>query len=279
MSERRLPALQFRPRRLSLTYRKPDRVTSQPPPDTPMVSLLLVTRRPWLLPVIWTQLQRQTYAHTELIIALHGHRVADLAAPEARIVGNASSVLELRPDTSLGYCLNAAIAEARGEFVAKIDDDDLYGSNYLAESVHHLIEGHGDIVGKTEFYVYLAASGTTILRHPGASLRSVDYVHGPTLAFPRSLGLKCPFRDITLGGGNAFQEDCRSTGRTVYSTSRKNFMYLRRAAGEEHTWRNAEAELIDSGLILRAHRHFNAAELMDIIDDRKIEGAGLDGLL
>ena len=56
-------------------------------------------------------------------------------------------------------------------------------------------------------------------------------------------------------------------------------MYLRRAAGEEHTWRNAEAELIDSGLILREHRYFNAAELMDIIDDREIEGAGLDGLL
>ncbi|WP_298126287.1 glycosyltransferase family A protein [Brevundimonas sp.] len=245
----------------------------------PMVSLLLVTRRPWLLPAVWTQLERQTYANTELVVVLHGHRMADLGAPEARVLEQASSVLELRPDVSLGHCLNAAIAEARGTFVAKIDDDDLYGSNYLAEAVHHLVAGHGDIVGKAEFYVYLAASGTTLLRHPGASLRSVDCVHGPTLAFSRALGLRYPFRDITLGGGNAFQEDCRLGGQTVYATSRKNFMYLRRAVDKGHTWLNAEAELMQSGLTLRERRHFSVVELFGFIDDREIEGTGLDGLL
>jgi len=237
------------------------------PPQTPLVSLVLVTMRPSFLPAICAMLDRQTYAHTELVVVLHGHEVIGLLPDERLALESARAVLEMPSSRSLGHCLNAAIAESRGIFVAKIDDDDLYGREYLAEMVGHLLAEDGDVVGKAEIYVYLEESGTVVLRKPGASLKTVKFVAGATLAFSRSLALQCPFRDVASRAGAYFLEDSRINGATAYSTSRRNFMCVRRAAMDGHTWRLPDNAFIENGIVLRRHRHATLVELLAMIDE------------
>src|SRR5262249_22794420 len=141
----------------------------QTDPQTPLMSLILVTMRPSFLPAIRAMLDRQTYVHTELVVALHGHKAMSLLPEQRRALEGGRAVLELAADWSLGRCLNAAIAEAGGTFVTKIDDDDLYGRGYLEETVAHLLAGDGDVVGKSEAFFYLEDSGAILLRRPGLS--------------------------------------------------------------------------------------------------------------
>jgi hypothetical protein len=237
-------------------------------PRTPLVSLVLVTRRPSFLPEICGMLQCQTYAHTELVVALHGHKVMNLLPDERLALESASLVLELPGDCSLGSCLNSAVEKSSGQFVTKVDDDDLYGRNYLAELIEHLLAGDGDVIGKAEYYVYLQDSGSIVLISPGLGLKTVKFIRGGTLAFSRSLALQCPFRDVALGEDNAFLEDCRLAGATIYSTSRRNYMYFRYTAKHAHTSQRPDIDFIESGIVLRRNRPATRAELLALIDEK-----------
>ena len=112
-----------------------------------------------------------------------------LEAPAREALAAADQVLEAPAAWPLERCLDHGIAAARGEIVAKLDDDDLYGPAYLGEAVAALEAGLGDVVGKTELYVHLAGEGQLLLWRPGASQAEQDYVLGGTLAFRRSLGI------------------------------------------------------------------------------------------
>jgi len=224
--------------------------------------------RPSYLPKICKILSYQTYAQTELVVVLHGHKATNLSPDERLALENARVVLEISSDRSYSYCFNAAIAAARGTFVAKIDDDDLYGREYLAEAVRHLLVGDGDVVGKAEFYIYLGGSGTVVLRTPGLSCQAVEYVAPGTLVFPRSLALQCPFREPTSRAGAVFVEDCLLRNKTIYATSRRNFMYIRRAKEDSHTWAKPDDALIKGGIVLRQDWHRTTAELLELIERR-----------
>jgi hypothetical protein len=234
--------------------------------QAPLVSLILVTMRPVFLPAMRVMLDGQIYRNTERVIVLHGYRAADLDRTQRQALASARAVLELPRDWSLGRCLNAAIAEARGQFIAKIDDDDLYGRAYLQEAVAHLSAGDGDIVGKAESYAYLEGSGVILLRRPGSSFARVNYVYGPTLVFTRELARAVPFRDVTLREDTYFLDDCRSNGKTVYAASRRNFMYLRRTATDSHTSPYPDADFLGSGIVMRRRPRATRAELSALID-------------
>ena len=238
-------------------------------PRAPLLSLVVVTMRPSFLPAIRVMLDRQTYRQVEIVIALHGYKVGDLPQEQRRALEGVRSVLELPADWSLGHCLNAAIAEANGEFVAKIDDDDLYGREYVAEMIRHLVAGDGDVVGKAEAFFYLEGSGAILLRKPGLSRKRVNFVHGATLAFPRILARECPFQDVTNMEDTLFLQDCGARGISVYSSSRRNFMIFRRVATDTHTWTQADHEMFKMGILIKEHPHATRAELLSMIENVK----------
>lgn len=211
-------------------------------------------------------LDRQTYLQRELVVALHGYKTIDLLPKERSALQGARAVLELPGNFSLGRCINLAIAESRGIFIAKVDDDDLYAREYLAEAIKHLLAGDGDIVGKAETFVYLEKSGIILLKKPGAGLKSLKFVQGATLVFSRSWALQCPFRDITLREDTSFLEDSRLRGATIYSSSRKQFMCYRRAAMDTHTSILTDADFIKTGIILRSCEHATRADLLALIE-------------
>lgn len=238
-------------------------------PGSPLVSLILVTMRPHLLVDIRAMLDQQTCTNTEIIIALHGHAIRSLTAAQQAALAGARVVMELPGDWSLGRCLNAAVSEARGDFIAKIDDDDLYGPHYLEETVAHLLRGDGAVVGKAEIYVYLEGSGVVLLWRPGLSHKRLKFIAGATLACARSLALRTPFRDVSLGEDSCFLEDCRSAGQIIYATSRRHYMCVRRRDVETHTSILTDGKFFESGIVIRRDANPAREELLRAISVRR----------
>jgi glycosyltransferase involved in cell wall biosynthesis len=202
----------------------------------PLVSVVLPTRRPGLLAAAVGMVRAQAHPRVELVVALHGVARAALPAGAARALAAADVVVDAPAAWSLGRCLNEAARAARGDVLAKVDDDDLYGPSYLDEAVAALEAGRGDVVGKTEMYVYLARSRELLLWHPGASRLHQDHVAGGTLLFPRALGERPGFRDVNRSEDTLFLDDCQRLGRRVYATSRRHFVRRRLDGEGHHTW-------------------------------------------
>lgn len=217
----------------------------------PLVSAVVATRRPAFLADAVAMVRAQTYPKVELVVVLHGTRGRELPAAARSALRAADRVLEAPAADPLGACLGRGIAASSGAVLAKIDDDDLYGPGYLEEAVAAHAAGQGDVIGKTEAYVYLQAERQLLLWRAGAGGRTQRYLLGSTLLFPRRLGERPGFRPLPLGVDLAFLDDCEALGCRFYATSRRHLVVRRMAAADHHTWR-ASADLFrPQGVLVR----------------------------
>ena len=224
---------------------------SRPAGPAALVTVILATRRPAFLPAAVRMIRAQGCAPVELIVVLHGHPAGGLPDPQRAAVADADRAIEAPASWSIDECLDAGIDAARGEILAKVDDDDLYGPGSLGEAVAALAAGKGDVIGKTEIYVHLVAERQLVLWRPGASGCEQDYVMGGTLVFPRSLGI--PFRvpaseEPQVPG---FLQRCRAAGHSVYATSRRHYVHRRFPQPEHHMWRPDSGLFGREGVVVR----------------------------
>ncbi len=180
------------------------------PPRLPLVSILLVTRRPELLARALAAVRRQTYPRLELVLGLHGEgfgEVAPRAAGQAAVtvlrldaalplgsVLNAATqaavtVLRLDAALPLGSALNAATQAARGTLLTKMDDDDMYGPEHVWDLVLAREYSRAELVGKGQEFAYLAASDRTIRQFSGGGEQygTTDLLAGGTLLITRHM--------------------------------------------------------------------------------------------
>ncbi|MFR0636660.1 glycosyltransferase [Arthrobacter sp. LS16] len=218
---------------------------------TPKVSAVVSTIRPHQLNHIFETVGRQKDVDVELILVTHKfiadpNEVADLA--NASGVSN-YRILELGDESTLGDCLNAAVNEASGDFVTKMDDDDLYGEYYLFDQVAALRYSGASIVGKQAHYMYLMDSDATLLRFADREHRFTNLVMGPTILGHASVFKETPFGTRNRGEDTQFLKDVIDHGGTVYSADRFNFTQVRGGDGKAHTWDLSDAELTATGII------------------------------
>ncbi|MGW8528778.1 MULTISPECIES: glycosyltransferase family A protein [Nocardiopsidaceae] len=207
------------------------------PPD-PAVSVVLCTRRPEMLGFALRQVARQRGVEVELVLGLHGFGEDAPGVREAtaafRRTGRALQVFRPDPDAVLGSVLNEGIARASGSAVAKMDDDDWYGPDHLADLVLARRYSGADVVGSAAEFVYLETLDLTVRRSApteclwrraaGGTLlmdrTAVEEVGGfPPVGTAEDTGL---FAGIELLGGR------------VYRGHGLNYVLRRRASG--HTW-------------------------------------------
>ena len=130
-------------------------------------------------------------------------------------------------------------------FVAKFDDDDLYGPQYLTDALRaHRYAGAG-VVGKHSYYAHLPESGETILRFPGHEFRYSSTLAGGTLVIDRDRVGDLRFPDRSVGEDRAFVAGCHRRGVATFSADRFNFSQGR---GTDNTW------TIDRGEFLKKSR-------------------------
>ncbi len=115
--------------------------------DGPLVSIVLPTfDRPDLLAIALQSIRYQTYTSIETIVAIDGGPpLDDLAAayPEVRFL--------MLPGPNQPHSTNAAFSAARGQYIAFLNDDDLYFPDHLALLVAALERSggavaHGDVI-------------------------------------------------------------------------------------------------------------------------------------
>jgi hypothetical protein len=234
----------------------------------PTVSAILVTRRPTFLAGAVAMMRAQTYPGVELVVVLHGLDRTALPGPASEALALADRVLEVPASVPFGTCLNLGIATSRGEMLAKIDDDDLYGPAYLAEAAAGLAAGEGDVVGKMETYVFLSDERQLLLWRPGASLQRQTGLAGPTLFFPRRLGEAPGFRPLPSAIDRGFLDDCKAKGCSFYSTSRRHYVLRRMPAANHHTWQTANDYFREDAVVLRRNLTDDSPEaLLRIVGD------------
>lgn len=205
--------------------------------NRPLVSILLATRRPTLLPQALDAVTRQTYPKLELVLALHG-----IAAPELerRLADCPCPVRVVRTPAAdpLGAVLNAAASAATGTLVAKMDDDDFYGDDHVWDLVLAHEYSQASLVGKGIEFVYLAESNRTIRFRSG---RGEDYrtwplAGGALSVSRRMLDRAGGWRPVAIGSDSALVKDVLRAGGSAYRTHGAGFMLMRRGRGRGHTW-------------------------------------------
>ena len=157
---------------------------------------------------------------------------------------------------SLGTKLNAAIAEAQGEFVAKFDDDDWYFPNYLQDMIMTFDFSGADLAGKWTFPVWLEGQDKLILRNPGHEHRQGQFVCGASFTARKAWLEKIPFADRSRGEDTDIIKRTLAAGGKIYSADHFNFINYRAADVSHHTWQ-AEADLFErTGTVVGGRRDF-----------------------
>ncbi len=204
-------------------------------PTWPAVSVVLVTRRPELLPAALAMLASQRDVELEVVVALHGKGDPGSIRGDLGLLGLEGDVIGVPASVPFGAVLDAAIARTSAPMVLKWDDDDLYGPHHVADLlVAHRQTGAG-LVGKAPEFVYLEASDTTVWRTPGRAEAPSLGLAGGTFLTPRAL-----LED--LGGyppvGRAIDHYLKTAvkerGLTVFRTHGFGFVLRRHDRG--HTW-------------------------------------------
>ena len=154
--------------------------------DEPTASILLVTARADFLEHALAQVRAQTYRPLQLVLAAHGDApVPAIARVDRASLGDIDLVTRQIPENApLGAVLNAAAESADGTVITKMDDDDWYGPDHVADCVEALRRSGAPLAGKGAEFIYLAAHNLTI-RRAISSERFSDTISGATLTLHR----------------------------------------------------------------------------------------------
>lgn len=214
----------------------------------PSVSALVSTNRPQQIDHIFETLQGFTNVELELNLLTHGFELPhhELHA-RARDSGISLNILTADSTQPLGACLNQLVHVSGGDVLTKIDDDDLYGQNYLRDLLHALRFSGADIVGKQAHYMHLAQNNATILRNPEREHRWTTFVAGPTITGKREIFVDTPFAPKNRGEDTTFLNTVASSGGRIYSADRYNFTQMRSHNVQGHTWDIGAPELLATG--------------------------------
>jgi hypothetical protein len=217
----------------------------------PSVSVVMATRRPDMLDHAMAQVARQRgVADLQLVLATHGF--------EADPPG--VTVVPMPADAVFGDVLNAGVDAADGELVLKMDDDDWYSPDFVADLLRARAYSGAALVGSPDDLYYLEDRDLTLrLGHPGEVYKG--FVAGGTMLLERSL-----LRD--LGGfapvprhvDRALTAAVRDAGGAVYRTHGLGYVLRRTASG--HTW---DADLDDLvGRAVQTWSGFRPGLLMEL---------------
>ncbi len=217
------------------------------PTGLPSVSVMVSTKRPQQLDFLLDRVASQRDVDLELLVATHDFTVPDLVARASERGIERITVVPMGPDAALGDCLNALVARASGEVVAKMDDDDWYGPDYLADLLRALRFSDADVVGKHCRFVHLAAHDTTVLVQEPNEHRYTDFVAGPTLTAHREAFRRFPFESISRGEDSSFLKRAADAGLRIYAADRFNFVQLRTGRPEDHTWTQEDEVFLTQG--------------------------------
>ncbi|HEU5036727.1 MAG TPA: hypothetical protein VFT70_06975 [Nocardioides sp.] len=226
----------------------------------PSVSVLLATRRADMLEFALRQVGRQRGVELELVLATHGFE-ADPGLVRAHLGDRPVTLLPVPGDVVFGDVLRAATDAASGDVVVKMDDDDWYGPDVVADLLLAKVYSGAELVGMPAEMVYLEPISTTVRRR-GPSENFGAVVAGGTMTMDRDrLREVGGFRSVPRHVDARLLEDVRAAGGRVYRTQGLGYV-LRRTAGG-HTWDTGLGYFLTRQSLADQWRGFRPSRLLE----------------
>lgn len=222
------------------------------------VSVMVSTNRPHQLSHVLRQLATQRYVTCEPLIATHGFTASKEDQAYAKELGLNVTWLEVDATASLGECYNTIIKHASCEFIAKMDDDDIYGPYYLFDQVSAMRYSNANVVGKGAHYIYLGEKNCLVLRFPQLERRYSSFVVGATITTRTELLREVPFQHMSKGEDSQLLRDLGDQGCSIFASDRFGFVVIRQKLST-HTWKITAEEILSSSRVVSFGQNFETA--------------------
>ena len=210
----------------------------------PSVSVVIATCRPNNVKLAVENYMKQVYGEKELLLVLN-NAVFDVESIETQTKDlHNVRIIQIDGSATLGESLNRGVEEASGDYFAKMDDDDYYGENYLLDMMLATNFSEAEILGKGTYFVHMEGGDVMALRNVAPEHEYSSYVCGGTLIVRRNVLKEIPFPNRTKGEDSALLESGRKAGCRIYSADVFNFLQVRRASTNRHTWKIEESEYL-----------------------------------
>jgi SAM-dependent methyltransferase/spore maturation protein CgeB len=212
------------------------------------ISVILPTNRPEQIDHAIAQVAAQDHRSLQLVLVLHGIPAAGVEA-RARAAGLENVVvISADPSLTLGAILNLGIDAADGAYLAKMDDDNLYGTHYLSDLAYAFDYTTAGLVGKGAHYCEMRTHGVTLLRFPHLEHTEAELIQGGTILADGDVLRKLRFADLPRAIDSDLLRRAQADGVGIYSGDRFNFVSVR-GDREAHTWKVSDAELMRHGRV------------------------------
>ena len=212
------------------------------------ISVVLPTNRPEQVDHAIEQVARQIHRPLQLVLVLHGVPT-DGVAERARKAGLENVVVVTAdPSLTLGSVLNLGIEAADGAYLAKMDDDNVYGAHYLSDLASAFDYTTAGLVGKGAHYCEMRTHGVTLLRFPHLEHTEAELIQGGTILADGDLLRKMRFADLPRAIDSDLLRRALRDKVGVYSGDRFNFVSVR-GDREAHTWKVDDKELMRHGRV------------------------------
>ena len=210
--------------------------------EQPAVSVVMATRRPDLLDHALGQVARQRGVdRLELVLAPHGFEPDAAPGPRGRRPGRVDVQVVPQPaDAVFGDVLHAAATAASGDVVIKMDDDDWYAPDVVADLLLARSYSGAELVGMPDDVYYLEPTDETVRLGQRTEVYR-QFVAGGTLMVDRGLLREVGgFRTVRRHVDAQLIAAVRAAGGATYRTHGLGYVLRRTDSG--HTW---QADLDD----------------------------------
>jgi len=210
-----------------------------------MVSIITCTIREEFIENVFKNYQQQTWEEKELIIILNKDSMdINKWLKKAKDYPNVR-VFQLHEKAALGDCLNFGVLKAKYDFVAKFDDDDYYGPNYISSTMEAFKDKSISVVGKNSYYIYFKNKRALIFVL-GKENSLSDTVAGASLVIRKEVFQKIQFEKVNRAEDYFFIDECKKQGLNVYSTNHHHFAVIRHDTAS-HTWKISDEDFMEWG--------------------------------
>jgi hypothetical protein len=239
-----------------------DAVTARAGGRQPSVSILLATRRSEMLDFALAQVARQRgVERLELVLAPHGFEtdprlVRDRVGPGVEV-----QVLPQPADTLFGDVLEAAARAAGGDVLLKMDDDDWYAPDAVADLLRARGYSGAEMVGMPAELHYLTEQDLTVKRGHPVELYA-RFVAGGTMLLDRAVLREVGgFRSVTKYVDAQLIASVLAAGGAVYRTHGLGYVLRRNPSG--HTWQVDVDYLLDPARTVATWPGFRPSRLLE----------------
>lgn len=208
------------------------------------ISVVAVTKRENDIPNIIANYDRQFFGLKELIIILNNDRIIEENIKERYRERLDIRIYQLPEFINLGICLNYGYERTYYKYIVKFDDDDYYSMYYLQEVYDAFKQTGCDIVCKSNIFYYLQGYGELLLIPSLLKVgKPVKNGAGATISMTREAFNHIQYGNLKKGVDLDLFSRNKKIGLDIYSTTSYNFLCIRKANVQEHTWQISEESL------------------------------------